>query len=88
MVSSRTYAAMVETVAATGRAATDPPLMTFRHGGSSELDLTLAALARDMNCKVLTLAAETRRAAHDLENTFFFGAAADTTSSKIDREAR
>lgn len=87
-MSSRAYAAMVESVAAAGRAVDDPPLIAFRQGGRSQVDLTLAALARDMNRTVLTMAAETRSAAYDLENAFFFGTVAEATSSKSNREAR
>lgn len=79
---------MVETVAAAGRAAADPPVMTLMHGGRSQVDLTLATLARDLNCNVLALAGETRRAARDLETAFFFGTVAEATSSQSNREAR
>lgn len=88
MVSSRSYAAMIEMMAAAGRAATDPPLMPVARGGGSAIDETLAALAHGMNHEVLAMAAEARKAADDLEDAFFSGTVAETTSSKSNREDR
>lgn len=88
MGSSELYAARLEIVAAAGRAAADPPLMAVRQGGGSAVDVTLAALACGVNREVLAMAAESRRAADDLEEAFFFGDGADTSSNTSNGEDR
>lgn len=85
---SEQFAARIDIVAAAGRAANDPPLMPVRQCGDSAVDVTLAALARGVNREVLTMAAEARDAADDIENAFFFGTVAESTSSKSNGEAR